>query len=93
VAARHPAPLQPLGCRIPRQQLLRDQVVPKAPSALTPPLVEVSRLVLLALAVAWLYAHVAQLQAFTGAVSARRTPGARYTLGGVVSENAAGLLT
>lgn len=43
-----------------------DHVVPQAPPALTPPLADTWRLALVALSLAWLYAHVAQVQAFLG---------------------------
>jgi DNA-binding CsgD family transcriptional regulator len=59
---------------------LQGHVLPRAASPLTPPLVDATTLALLALALAWLYAHVAQIQAFLGMVPAHGTISvARYT--------------
>ena len=62
---------------------LQDRVLP-VPSRLAPPLGDAWALALLALALAWLYAHVAQLHAFLGADPTRRARRiARYVFAGL----------
>lgn len=53
---------------------LQDRVVPQ------PALIDAMRLVLLALILAWLYAHVTQLQAFVPILSVRGVRAVRYVL-------------
>ena len=72
---------------------LQDHVRPQATSPLTAPLVEAWTVTLLALALAWLYAHVAQLRALLGiATTLHGSRVVRYALPGLGAVLVAGWL-